>query len=158
MAKFRFKLQPVLEQRKREERDKQQVVAGFERERVALEARIRMCQQMMIDERTTLSQALSGGQRVDLQAVKMQAGASLKHNFEAQRTVLELAAVFKKLEAARVELAQAATRRKAVELLRDQQLEEHKREEAMREARDLDELSVMRFSRSKQETVDLGER
>ncbi len=148
MPRFRFKLQPVLDQREREERDKQRVVAELERERLALESRIRTCQQMMEDERATLSQALMGGQRVDLRAVKMQAGASLKHNFQAQRIVLELAGVFRKIQLARQELAQAAARRKAVELLRDQQLEAFKQAIERKESHDLDEMSVMRFGRN----------
>ncbi len=148
MPRFRFKLQPVLDQREREERDKQLIVAELERERLALESRIRMCQQMMEDERATLSQALMSGQRVDLQTVKMQAGASLKHHFEAQRTVLELAGVFRKIQFAREELAQAAARRKAVELLRDQHLEAFKQAIERKESHDLDEMSVMRFGRN----------
>lgn len=148
MSKFRFKLQPVLDQRGREERDKQLIVGAFERERLALESRIRLCQQMMEDERTTLSSALAVGQRVDLKAVKMQAGAALTHNFDAQRAVLELAGVFHKLKAARQELTAAAARRKAVELLRDQQQEAFKRVEDMKESRELDEMSVMRFRRT----------
>ncbi|MBL4697381.1 MAG: flagellar FliJ family protein [Phycisphaerales bacterium] len=148
MPRFKFKLQPVLDQREREEREKQLAVALLERERLALESRIRMCQRMMEDERITLSAALGTGQRVDLKAVKMQAGASLKHNFEAQRTVLELAGVFRKLQGARRELASAAARRKAVELLRDQQLEAFNQDLKMKESHELDEMSVMRFGRT----------
>lgn len=148
MPRFMFKLQPVLDQRQREEREKQLAVATLERERLALESRIRMCQRMMDDERSTLSQALATGQRVDLKAVKMQAGASLKHNFEAQRTVLELAGVFHKLQSARGELTEAAARRKAVELLRDHQHQAFKEEQDRRESNDLDEMSVMRHARN----------
>jgi flagellar FliJ protein len=148
MSRFRFRLQPVLDQRERDEREKQVVVAELERDRLALESRIRMCQQMMVDERATLSMALATGQRVDLKAVKMQAGASLNHNFEAQRTVLELAGVFHRLQSARNELAQAAASRKAIELLRDQQREAFQRELDQRESHDLDELSVMRYARN----------
>jgi len=148
MSRFRFKLQPVLDQREREERDKQLIVAQLERERLALESRIRMCHQMMKDERATLSQALAVGQRVDLKAVKMQAGASLKHNFDAQRTVLELAGVFRKIQIAREELVRAAARRKAVELLRDQQRDEFKRALDRKESHEIDEISVMRFGRN----------
>lgn len=148
MKRFLFKLQPVLDQREREERDKQLAVALLDRDRLALESRIRMFQGMIEDERSTLSSALGSGQRVDLQAVKMQAGATLRHHFGAQRTVLELAGVFKKLTIARQELGQAAARRKAVELLRDQQLEAHKAEINRQESNELDDLSVMRFARS----------
>lgn len=147
MSRFKFRLQPVLDQREREEREKQLVVAELERTRLALESRIRMCQQMMSDERATLSEALGTGQRVNLQEVKMQAGATLTHNFEAQRTVLELAGVFKKLQKARNELIGAASRRKAVELLKTHQQEAFKRELDLKESRDLDEMSVMRINR-----------
>ncbi len=145
MAQFRFRLQTVLEQRAREERDQQMVVAAIERERLALESRIRNCQQQMDSERTTLSRALSPGKAVDLSQVRMQAGAALNYHFDAQRTVLELAGVFKKLKEARKLLAQAASRKKAVELLREQQLEAFKSEQSRRENSELDDMTVMRF-------------
>lgn len=148
MSRFIFKLQPVLDQREREERDQMLVVAELQRERLALESRIRACQDSMSDERRTLASVLGVGQRVDVRAVKLQAGASLKHNFDAQRAVLELAGVHKRLEAARVQLAQASAKKKAVELLRDQQRTAFEREQNRRETQELDELSVMRFRRS----------
>lgn len=125
------------------------VVSELERERLALESRIRGCQQMMSDERRELSEALGVGKRVDVQAVKMQAGASLRHNFDAQRAVLELAGIFKKLEAARAELARCSAKRKAVEMLRDQQREAFKKELDRRETHELDEISVMRHARGR---------
>ena len=125
------------------------VVSELERERLALESRIRGCQQMMSDERHELTQTLGVGQRVDLQAVKMQAGASLRHNFDAQRAVLDLASVFKRLEAERAELVRVSARRKAVEMLRDQQREAFMKALERRETRELDEMSVLRHGRDK---------
>jgi flagellar export protein FliJ len=148
MPRFVFRLQPVLDQREREERDKMLVVAELERARLALESRIRACQDSMSDERRTLAVVLGVGQRVDVRAVKLQAGASLKHNFDAQRAVLELAGVHKQLEAARAELARASAKKKAVELLRDQQRNAFERELDRRETQELDEMSVMRYHRS----------
>ncbi|HIB69624.1 MAG TPA: hypothetical protein EYO33_32245 [Phycisphaerales bacterium] len=149
MPRFIFKLQSVLDQRVREERDQMLVVSELERERLALESRIRGCQQMMSDERHELTQTLGVGQRVDLQAVKMQAGASLRHNFDAQRAVLDLASVFKRLEAERAELVRVSARRKAVEMLRDQQREAFMKALERRETRELDEMSVLRHGRDK---------
>ncbi len=149
MPRFIFKLQSVLDQRVREERDQMLVVSELERERLALESRIRGCQQMMSDERDELTQTLGVGQRVDLQAVKMQAGASLRHNFDAQRAVLDLASVFKRLEAERAKLMQVSARRKAVEMLRDQQREAFMKSLERRETHELDEMSVLRHGRDK---------
>lgn len=149
MPRFIFKLQSVLDQRVREERDQMLVVSELERERLALESRIRGCQQMMSDERDELTQTLGVGQRVDLQAVKMQAGASLRHNFDAQRAVLDLASVFKRLEAERAKLVQVSARLKAVEMLRDQQREAFMKALERRETHELDEMSVLRHGRDK---------
>ena len=63
------------------------------------------------------------------------------------RVLVASSGIFHKLNAARGELAKFAARRQAVELLRDQQLEEFKREQNMRESQELDEMSVMRFKR-----------
>ena len=41
MARFRFRLQPVLRQRELAERDEQLVVAAIERDRLGLEDRLR---------------------------------------------------------------------------------------------------------------------
>lgn len=143
MARFRFRLQPVLGQREREEQDRMLAVAALERERLTLENRLRACQGRISGGRSEISAALGGG-RVDLGAARMQAGATLRDDQEARRTVLELAGVLKRLESSRIELAQAAARRRAIELLRDRDLERHHREENRREAVDLDDLVVMR--------------
>ncbi len=143
MARFRFRLQPVLAQREREERDRMVAVAALERERVALEERIRACQGRIAAGRSDITSALSGG-RVDLGAARMQAGATLRDDQEARRAVLELAGVHKRLGSARAELAAAATRRRAIELLRDRDLERFRAEENRRETVDLDDLVVMR--------------
>ncbi|MCA9303692.1 MAG: flagellar export protein FliJ [Phycisphaerales bacterium] len=150
MPRFRFNLQPVLELREREEREKQIVFASYERERVELEDRIRRCQSMMDDEKRVMRDALSAGGVVDLRSVKMQAGATLGHHLDAHRAVLELAGVFTKLESARAELIRASAARKAVELLRERAYEAFRKELDAREARELDELAVMRHARTKE--------
>jgi flagellar export protein FliJ len=143
MARFRFRLQPVLAQREREEQARMMAVAAIERERLALENRLRACQGRIAGGRADISAALSGG-RVDLGAARMQAGATLRDDQEARRTVLELAGTLKRLESSRAELARAAARRRAIELLRDRDLERFRAEENRREALDLDDLVVMR--------------
>lgn len=118
-------------------------VAALERERVALENRIRACQGRIVAGRSEITAVLSGG-RVDLGAARMQAGATLRDDQEARRAVLELTGVHKRLESARAELVRAASRRRAIELLRDRELERFRAEENRRETVDLDDLVVMR--------------
>lgn len=150
MSRFRFRLQSVLDQRERAEREKQLAFAAIDRQRIALEDRIRRCQSMMDEEKRVMRDALGAGGSVDLQSVKLQAGATLGHHLDAHRAVLELAGVFTKLEQAREELIRASAARKAVELLKEQAHEAYKKELNAREARETDELAVMRHARIKE--------
>jgi flagellar FliJ protein len=140
----------VLDQRERAEREKQLAFAAIDRQRIALEDRIRRCQSMMDEEKRVMRDALGAGGSVDLQSVKLQAGATLGHHLDAHRAVLELAGVFTKLEQAREELIRASAARKAVELLKEQAHEAYKKELNAREARETDELAVMRHARIKE--------
>ncbi len=143
MARFRFRLRPVLAQREREEQDRMLAVAALESERIRLENRLRACQGRIVGGRAEIAAALRSG-RVDLGAARMQAGATMRDDQEARRTALELAGLLRRLESARADLALAAARRRAIELLRDRDLERFRAEENRREALDLDDLMVMR--------------
>ena len=158
MPRFVFKLQPVLEMREREERDKKLALAETERERHVLEERIRGYQRNIEIEQAGLAEMLvgsgggSGGGTggtggIDFRGARLQANAAISNRFSAQKTVLELAGVHHRLERARAELAQASARRKAVELLRDRQLEAFESEQRRRESAELDDISVMRHTR-----------
>lgn len=144
MPRFRFNLEAVLELRRREERDKQLVVASLEQDRLALEDRIRSLQRGIVQERLDLRDRLGGdGAAVRLDDVRVQANAGLHMVARAQRAVLELSGVHKRLDAARAELLETTKRRKAVQMLRDRRFDEWRREQSRREAAELDELAVM---------------
>lgn len=143
MAKFRFRLQPVLAQREREERERMLAVADLERRRMQVEDRIRACQGRIVSGRAEIAASLGEGP-VDLGGARLQAGATLRDDQQARQGVLEMAGVLKQLEAARGLLATAAARRRAMELLRDRDLERFRSEQGRREAVDLDDLIVMR--------------
>lgn len=147
MARFVFELEAVLTERKAVEKRRQLAVAALERERSALEELIRECQQGILAARDDLRGYLDPGHAVDLHSVRLQAGASLHLVARAQRAVLELAGVHRKIDSARLELLRAAIRRKAVEALRDRRHEEWTTEQKRREHAALDELSVMRAGR-----------
>ncbi|MFG0306349.1 MAG: flagellar export protein FliJ [Phycisphaerales bacterium JB040] len=150
MKAFRFRLQPVLDQRLREERSRQLVVAEIERERRALEDTLRETNRTIESERADWRDRVSGGSGhgpVDLRGARFQASASVSLVAEAQRLVLRLAGVHTRLERARERLLEATTRRRAVESLRDRHRSEWQRRIAQSEARDLDDLTVMRYAR-----------
>lgn len=152
---FVFELDPVIEVRRRAEREHMARVAKLERERVVLLERVREVQENMAGARASLGELL-GGQgtgdgaaptrvsAVNMHAVKMQANASLHGVIALQRAALELAGLSRRVEAARAELLKAAVARKAVEKLRERRFAMWKREQAMKEAMEMDDLTVMR--------------
>lgn len=156
MAKFRFRLEPVLEQRRREEERAQRAVAALERERLGVEdelraahAGLRACKQDLRDAlAASAGEAAPGVATIDLRGVRMQSAASFRLFGDAQRLALRLAGASQRAEAARRELLRATTDRKAVELLREKRYEEWKRAIEKREAEATDELAVMRFRRA----------
>lgn len=150
MARFKFRFEAVLEQRRGEERTRRLAVAALERQRLDIEAFIRDCQDQLTQEKQDLREYLSaerGGVAVDLRHVRLQAHASLNLVARAQQAVLKLAGVHSRIDAARLELLKATTRRRAVEVLRERALEAWKQEADRRENAALDELNVTRAAR-----------
>lgn len=159
MPRFIFKLQPVIEQRLRVEREHQRRVADLERERLALEAEIAGHQRSIVAERNDLRSRLfeeRGGTRVDLGQVRQQAHASLGLIARAQRAVVRLAGVQHRLEAARLELIKATAARRGVEVLRERRYEAWRFEQDRRESQSLDEMAVMRAGRARERGGSAG--
>jgi flagellar export protein FliJ len=151
MPRFVFELEAVLKQRLAEERERQLAVAALEREKSQLEDLIRSYQRDLTSERDELRDQLAatrgGAATLDLRGVRFQAGASLRLVTLAQRAVLQLAGVHKKIDAARLLLLQATTRRKGVEMLKERRYDEWRLEQKKKEEAALDELNVVRASR-----------
>lgn len=150
MARFVFELEPLLEMRRREERDRMKVVAEIERERVEIEDAAMRLARAQRDERDALRRELAGGSGVagvDLGRVRLQSNASLHGLRKTHELALSGAAVVKRLEAARRDLLAATTRRRAVELLRERRYEAWLAGERAKEARAMDELVTARYGR-----------
>jgi flagellar export protein FliJ len=145
VAVFRFKLQPVLDQRLREERERQRAVAELEAQRLEVEERIRADARSIRAEKEELRDRLAaaksfGGAGVDLGGVRMQANASLHMVARTQQRVLQLAGIHKRIDRARLELLEATTRRRAVELLKERRHAEWKAAIDRRENAEQDDL------------------
>lgn len=152
MAKFRFNLEPVLQQRRAGEREKQRVVGELERERLGMEARLRAWNESVRGGRDELRGALGSadGGMMAIAEVRMHASASLRMVGEAERLAVSLAGLYRRIERARVELLEAARSRRAVEMLRERRFEEWKNEQEKRERDAVDEIAVMRAARAKE--------
>ncbi len=140
MPKFVFKLQSLLEARRRAEETEQRAVAALERERLALEDLLRDRQGEIIETKHGIRQTLVG--RIDLRDLRLRAGMSLHLVRQAQQLALQLAGLHKRIEAARAVLLEATVGRRAMELLRDRHLARWKRALDKAETALLDELAV----------------
>ena len=140
MARFRFKLEPVLRQRKLAERDEQLRVAEIERERLAGEARLRAQQLRIEAEERALAEMTIGG-RTDAATIRWQGIALAAAKSEAHRMAQHLGTVLRRLEQARGVLASKAGERRAIELLKERQRAAFKRAEDAAEIRMLDDLA-----------------
>ena len=137
--RFRFRLEPVLRLREREEAARMRDVAELERQRGELEAMIRRCQERIRGSKDAVRRKLAGP--LDLSELRGEAAGTMGAMRDAQALVLDLAVVHRKLEIARAALREAARARRAVELLRERRLESWRREEAKTEQRSLDEIA-----------------
>lgn len=146
MPRFRFELQPVLDARKRAEDARRLEVAELEAERVSLEDGLRRRQRSIVESRSDARDELVG--RVDPDRLRATANASLAVMRDAQRTVLELAGVHRRLEAAQRRLQEASRDRRAIEIVRERRFEDWKQAIDRREQAALDEIATIRGARS----------
>ncbi|MHC4909881.1 MAG: flagellar export protein FliJ [Planctomycetota bacterium] len=146
MPRFRFALEPLLKARRAEEQREQRAVAVIEREHQQLLEAIRRRQQELSAAKHDLRGELVGA--INARDLRMLADGSLHQMRHAQRLVLELAGVDKRLEVARGVLIEAARRRRAVEMLRERRFEAWKRDMDRLETNRLDELATMTAART----------
>ena len=116
-----------------------------------LEDGLRQRQVRLSESKRSVRDQLVG--TIETSHVRMQANASLAIMRDAERTVLELAGIHQRLEEARSKLREAAKRRRAIELLKEQRVMEWRRSEARAEQLALDELAMIRAARSNQEEI-----
>jgi flagellar FliJ protein len=147
MLRFRFRLEALLTARRMAERERQRAVAEIERQRLNLEGRLRHMQDDIASARQDLRGSLVG--TLDAHALRMHAASSLQHMRLAQRLVLELAGVHKRLEMERARLIEASRARRAIELLRERRFAQWKAEQDKAETAALDELAVIAAARQK---------
>jgi len=150
MPRFIFELEPVLDHRRRQERDIQRRVAEIDRHRIRLEREIEDARGAIAQEQAALRDTLSGAgaaAHANLPAARAQQEALASLRRELARRVLELDRASARAEAARAELRDASARRKAVEALRDRRFEAWRRDQLRREQADLDDIATGRVVR-----------
>lgn len=147
--KFTFSLEPVLDVRREREREAMLRVAELDRERLALEQRVRDLRAEADRARGDLRECFAGASRdLALRGVRLQANTIFSLHGQTHAGALALAGVLKRLESARAELMRATTERKAVERLRERRLEQWRAEGKRTEMRRDEEVASIMTDRS----------
>ena len=140
MAKFAFKLEGVLRQRKHDEQEKMRILATCLKHQSDCEADLAQLNDNVKQTNDDVRQRLTGvldmgflaAHRRFMNAMQRQAISIAQKIHLAQQRVSE----------ARAALAEAAKQRKVIEKLREKQHERWRVEQAAREFRELDEIGV----------------
>lgn len=152
MAKFRFNLETLLDQRRLVEQGKQRDLAAIERDRIEIERQILDAQRDIATQKQDLRAALAPGKgrpELDLRSVRLQSHASLHSVAALQRLAFKLAGAHQRAERARADLLRATADRKAVELLKRRRFDAWLREENKKEAAAVDDMVNAQVARER---------
>jgi len=149
MAKFAFKLEPLLAHRRHVEDEHQRALAQLLREKLILETQIRNHQSTISDDKQTMSSALVG--QVNVDRIRQHAAHSGQVAVRLQQIAYRLLHLNRSIEEARKTLLEAVKQRKAVELLREKQFKRWKQAQDRREAAELDEIGTQIYMRQRAE-------
>lgn len=149
MARFVFKLQAVLRQRELIEQQKQRALAGLRMRMEAMQRQLRELEGQMRSVNDDLrNHHLTGP--VDVTYLRAHRRYVVATQQQGIQLVRQMAALQQRIEQARTELAEAAKNHKAIQKLRDKQLERWKIERDRKEMADLDEVGMMLARGSRQ--------
>jgi len=145
VARFQFKFDSVLQQRRLAEEQCQLAVAKVLRQRMILHDQLRNLQQTIRSSKQDLRGGLTG--QVDLTEVSSFTRYASQATARAQAIVTRLAGVEKQIEDARQRLLDATKARKAVELLLDKHHRQWLRAQQRREEAAIDEMNNQTHAR-----------
>ena len=145
MKKFKFPLQPVLDQRRRAEEEQQQIVA--QRKRAVDEAEAEL-KRLNDDFRASSDRLRSEHKDLDAEKLRLH----YAHLQFLDRTIVSQIQVVAErrvaLDRARADLLAASKERKVVEKLKDRRRDAHDAEEARIEQNELDDGNARRHARA----------
>jgi flagellar FliJ protein len=145
MPKFTFRYETLLRHRRTIEDRCQRELATRVRTRMILTDQLAGMQQDITRSKGDLGDALVG--RVDLSRVGEFTRFNAQATVRGRQMVGRLAELEQQVESARQTLLQATRQRKALDVLRERDLAEWKREQARRETAELDEIAGQAYTR-----------
>ena len=145
MAKFEFRLEPVLRQRELVEEDRQRDLAKVLRQRMILQTQLQNMQRSITESKHGLADGLVG--KVDLDQVSHFARYSGQQSQRAHQILVRMTDLERQIQEARGLLLNATRDRKRLELLRQRRFDRWRSDQQRREAIEMDELSMQQYIR-----------
>ncbi|MCC7192117.1 MAG: flagellar export protein FliJ [Phycisphaeraceae bacterium] len=145
MARFRFKLEPVLRYRRLLEDEAQRELAKTMRRRMILQDQLKQMQETITSSKQQLGQGLIG--RVDLDSIAQFARYSSQTTQRARQIINSLVTAEKQIEIAREKLLKATRDRKALELLEERHRQTWRAVMERKDAAATDEMAVQAYAR-----------
>ena len=146
MAQFKFRLTAVLRQRKRDEQEAQRNLATQAAVVNQLQDSLRALNSELQANADAMRHYLQG--KLDMQYLAAHRRYTGSMQRRGNEIVAQIAAAQKKVDEARIVLSEAAKRRKAIETLRDKQLDRWKLDQARRDTAATDEIASQLTSES----------
>lgn len=151
MATFQFQLEPLLKHRRMLEDASRRELAELLNEQSRLQQRVADLQRTISDDKRQMAAALAG--HVDVGRIRQHAAHANQATSRARQIVLELAALQRRIDQARLDVQQRARQRRAIELLRDRRLAQWRRQQDRRERIEQDEIGTQRYARRSEQEV-----
>ncbi|MEM6855268.1 MAG: flagellar export protein FliJ [Planctomycetota bacterium] len=145
MAQFEFRYESLLQHRRNLEDQAQRQMAERVRTQMILTEQLRSMQTQITESKRDLGDALIG--KIDLSRVGEFTRYNADSTVRGRELVKRLAELETQVEAARQQLLSATQQRKALDLLRERDLLEWKREQDRKETAELDELASQAYTR-----------
>ena len=138
MARFVFKLEPVLRHRQRIEDEHKRAVGLLVREVVSAEQQLRSMQEALSEDKAQMADALIG--EVDVRWIRRHAVHVNQATIRAQQIAGQLMGLHHRVAEARQTLLEASRARKVIEKLRQRHEQRWAESQQRRENRELDDL------------------
>lgn len=145
---FRFRYQSLLEHRRHVEEKRQRELAQRLQRKSELEGMLEEAQSTIRENKHELADSLQG--RVDMSQLGMFARYSVHMAGRGMHVVRHIAAAQQEVERARAKLLEATQQVKALELLRDREYEQWKKQQKKKENQRLDEIAVQSYARKRE--------
>jgi len=145
MARFEFKLEPLLRHRRRLEDQAQRELAKLLRQKMIFEQQLRSMQQTITDDKRTMAASLVG--HVDVERIRNHGSHVNQVTLRARQIAARMVGLLRQIDQGRAKLIEAMKQRKAIDLLRQRQFDKWQRDLDRRENAMLDELATQAYAR-----------